>query len=101
MNFTRMRLTTFRKLLWGTADGRLIPIGLLTDTHLANIIYHTKLNANCYPDSRELATLLLKEARSRKLSKAFLDTAPIPWQDNDGKWKRFNNDTQRYETIGR
>ena len=94
-----MTLEQFRKLKWGTADGRSIPIEELSDTHLANIINHCQDHSECYPS--EVVRLLKAEAESRKLTSLFLDRAPIPWQDTDGKWKRLNWEKREYEVIGR
>jgi len=94
-----MNLETFRKRRWLSADGRSTPIGELSDTHLANIITHCKEQFENY--GQRLISLLEQEAASRKLTAAFLSRAPIPWQDVDGKWKRYNFQTQAYEVIGR
>ena len=94
-----------RDVIWNTVDGKSIPIRCLTDTHLANIIAMIKpCHDDAYPKGlpsyhRDLLAAMLKEARIRKLSKAFLDRAPIPWQDIDGKWKHLVGN--KYEVIGR
>lgn len=88
-----------RDTLWGTVDGRQIPIRCMTDTHLANTINHLNVNREWYDE--QLMEVLLKEALDKGLSKEFLDSAPIPWQDVDGKWKRLNKEQNDYEVIGR
>lgn len=85
-----------RDTVWGTLDGRRIPIRCLSDTHLANVINHLSNRNN-----DELLTVMIAEATERNLSKEFLASAPIPWQDVDGKWKRLNKEQNEYEVIGR
>lgn len=92
-------LELFRETYWGSTDGRQTKIKDLEDTHLANIIYHCKRDPQTY--GIRIMSLLEEEARSRNLSQAFLNRAPIPWKDADGKWKRFNEMTKQYEVIGR
>lgn len=91
-----------RDTTWGTLDGREIPIRCLDDTHLANIIAWVKDRPLNY--RYELLAVLKKEAKIRKLSQEFLDGAPYPFRDIDGKWKKgveIKNGTAQYRKIGR
>lgn len=91
-----------RDTTWGTLDGREIPIRCLEDTHLANII--AWVTARPFSYRAELLTVLKKEAKIRKLSQEFLDGAPYPFKDVDGKWKKgveIKNGTAQYRKIGR
>jgi len=93
----------YREYDWWCADGRVIKIRNLEDTHLANIISHVQQpshpNLPVYP--AWLLPVLRKEADLRKLTEVFLTRAPIPWKDVDGKWKRLNLELGEYEVIGR
>ena len=84
---------------WESADGRKIPVRCLGDVHLANIINHISQHPGWY--SNKLLKVMKEEAEIRKLYESFLSRAPIPWQDVDGKWKRWSDGMGRYETIGR
>lgn len=94
-----LSLEQFRTIRWGTANGRIIEIGDLTDDHLANVIHHCQQTPQVYPAN--FIPMLLREADSRNLTEYFLSRAPIPWQDEDGKWKRLNIEQGEYEVIGR
>lgn len=89
----------FRESFWGSTDGRQTKIKDLEDTHLANIIHHCKQDPYVY--GNRMIKYLMMEAEHRNLTQAFLSRAPIPWKDTDGKWKRFNKQSQSYEVIGR
>ena len=92
-------LKEFRLLQWRCADGRVYPIGKLTDSHIANIIKWVHDHPSWYPDW--VSKFFKLEAESRKLTEKFLQSSPIPWQDTDGKWKRLENNATQYEIIGR
>jgi len=99
-----MKTKINRNTKWTTLDGREIPIRCLTDIHLANLIKHVQDNIRLYPiheERMDILNALKKESKFRKLSHEFLNSAPIPWQDVDGQWKRFNRDKGKYVVIGR
>ena len=83
---------------WGTADGRILPVKCMTDTHLANVLSFVE---NTDHRSCEFHAVLLQETRKRKLTKEFLGKAPIPWQDVDGTWKTMDINDRDYRVIGR
>jgi hypothetical protein len=86
---------------WKTLDGRSIPIRCLTDVHLANVIYFVKNTLPASARRNQLLKALRKVANTRGLKRAFLDAAPMPWQDVDGQWLRYNEKKGDYEVIGR
>ena len=91
-----------RDTTWGTLDGREIPIRCLEDTHLANIIAWVSDRPFSY--RAELLSVLKKEAKLRKLGQEFLDGAPYPFKDVDGKWKKgveIKKGIAQYRKIGR
>jgi len=85
-----------RDTIWGTLDGRRIPIRCLGDAHLANVIHHVGCGGHF---NGPLFAVLLKEANDRGLTEEFLGRAPIPFQDVDGKWKTLKGN--EYKVIGR
>lgn len=87
-----------RNTVWTTFDGREIKIKDLTDVHLANVIYHLEMRD--VGTKSPLLSPMRREAKRRKLTQAFLDRAPIPWQNVDGEWMRFNP-LKGYVKIGR
>lgn len=87
-----------RDTLWGTLDGKKIPIRCLEDTHLANIYHHVHRYGRY---DQEFIDFLKEEAKIRKLSEEFMTGAPYPWQDVDGKWKKLDMEKREYVTIGR
>jgi hypothetical protein len=87
--------------VWTTLDGRSIPIYLLSDVHLANIIHFVKKSLPKSERTKQMLQVLKQEAKDRGLKQAFLDSAPIPWQNVDGSWLRYNNKKGNYEVIGR
>jgi hypothetical protein len=107
------RLNNFgRDTIWTALDGRKIPIHALTDVHLANVIHNLKRTMSVVlhtrpklkPEYEQLLEALYEETRIRNLSQSFLDAAPHPWQDDDGKWKidiEYDDENgYGYKTVG-
>jgi hypothetical protein len=92
-----------RDTTWNTLDGREIPIRCLSDVHLANVIHYMEQVVSVYfrKQNKPLVKVLRQEASKRKLTSEFLARAPMPWQDVDGKWKRYSPGKRKYEVIGR
>jgi hypothetical protein len=81
---------------WRNYQGVEKPIEEIDDMHLANIL---KWIAECqhYPLSTYLA--FQAEAKKRNLTSEFLDKAPYPHKNKDGKWIQFING--RPTVVGR
>jgi len=96
-----MNLIQFRELKWRTADNRDIKIKNLTNVHLVNIIHHceTSNHPNVPRYGKETVALLREEAYSRNITEDQIKLAPIPWQDEKGRWLRLNPDKCGYEEI--
>jgi hypothetical protein len=96
-----MKYSYDRNFVWHTLDGRAIPVRCMTDVHLANVIHYIKGSLPASDRKRALLKMLRDEAKFRGLKQSFLDSAPIPWQDPDGKWLKYNGKKGEYEVIGR
>lgn len=81
---------------WGTFDGRRIPIKHLSNAHLANIIAMMRVN---FTTPSDLFKVLLQEAKDRELPQEYLDLAPYPFLDTDGRWKTLNFKTGKAEEV--
>lgn len=87
---------------WITAEGKKIAIKDLVDTHLANVIHHMTKSPWSYNFTISDVNPFLREAKKRKLTKAFLERAPIPFKHKkDKKWKLYDYDAKKYKTVGR
>lgn len=87
----RERVT--RDSMWGSQHKGWIKIRDLEDTHLANIIKY--LNENFEPNQWHQA--MLEEANIRGLSVKFLDRAYIPFKDEYGVWRLWNQ--EKFDSI--
>lgn len=65
---------------WTTADGKKIKYKDMEDTHIANILYS-------FPNNHSVNKVLLRIAKERGLTHGFLDKAPYPYKNKDGKWE--------------
>ena len=84
-----MRFEDFRKQCWGSQDGRETPIKNLTTSHVVNILNWMAKRVEQY--DQETYNFMEKEAELRSLI-SFFKNEPIPYKDNDGRWKlRGNN----------
>lgn len=95
--FTDMTIFQFREVKWETANGRVLPIREVEDTHLANIILHCQNKPSVYGE--DLVTMLKQEATSRGLTDYFLSRAPIPYRRSTGKWAAFYRDHSEKEEV--
>lgn len=72
---------------WTTHEGRSIKLKDLDDTHLANIVYHTKKYEHWYSNYPKVRKYLERLSRKRGLKQEFLDGAPYPYKGLNNKWK--------------
>ena len=85
-----------REYEWHCADGRIIEIKELEDTHLANIIQALKKNQR----GHALISVMEEEAEYRGLSTDFLSLAQIPYK-KDGAWYTWCFATQQEKIISK
>lgn len=74
---------------WRNYQGVEKPIEEIDDMHLANILKWIEEHSYHYPTKIYLE--FKKEAEKRKLTAAFLNKAPYPHLNRDGKWILFIN----------
>lgn len=85
-----------RKMEWTTHLGNTVTVEGMADEHIANTIQfltHYKVKAS-------FLELLKKEAKRRRLTKAFLARAQIPYKDGRGNWIVWDFVSDRAEIVG-
>jgi len=86
----------FKNSTWGTHEGETIKINDLEDSHLANIIHYKE----CLSYGRDYTIpYFIMLAKERGLSDDFLECAPIPYFNKNGKWEIFDKDTRRIKEV--
>lgn len=82
--------------VWITYDRKKLPISTIEDMHLANILcWIQKRNY-----SNDIIELFKAEAEKRKLTAMFLEGAPYPHKNVDGKWIQLD-DNGKPIVVGR
>lgn len=84
---------------WTDAHGKSERICDVSDTHLANMINHVKLEFQRYI-GMGLLEALEREAQFRGLSEEFLKMAPFPYVGPDGYWMTLDRKAMRPKRLG-
>ena len=77
--------------IWETHDGCEIPLGMLDDIHIANILdFMKQIHGELIFDD-PIYSFLLDLAKERGLEPESLDRAQIPYRNKNGKWEIFKD----------
>ena len=90
-----------RKTEWRTHLGLTVTVEGMDDEHLANTVqFLTNYKNTRTPLLFRLLKTVLAEAKSRGLSKSFLECAPFPYRDGKGAWLIWDYENHEPKVIG-
>lgn len=81
---------------WGSQFGKWCKIRDLEDTHLGNIIRYLVEN---FEEDNPWLLVMIEEARIRGLTAKFMSNY-IPFRDDDGRWRLWDNEKFTSEIVG-
>ena len=82
-----MKFKGKRRILWSSYNGRRTYIDEMDDMYLANVYEWVMQGRRSFRPA--IVKTLNAEINKRKLTKAFLDRAPFPHQNENGEWILF------------